>query len=76
MPQEHCSVGNLTPLSTALQRRYDQLEAPQCTNLTYIYTFFYKMILMTSHDAEIRNILCHLNDAASNLNLIHVSIYI
>ena len=39
MPQEWCEVGTLTPLPSALQQRYDQLEAPQCTNLTYTYQY-------------------------------------
>ena len=72
MPQEWCEVGPLTPLPTALQQRYDQLEAPQCTNLTYINTFRDKMLLFIN-DAEIRDILCHLSEAASNLNRIQVS---
>ena len=72
MPQETCSPGSVTPLPTALQQRYDQLEAPQCTNLTYINTFRDKMLLFIN-DAEIRDILCHLSEAASNLNPIQVS---
>ena len=72
MPQEWCEVGPLTPLPTALQQCYDQLDAPQCTNLTYINTFRDKMLLFIN-DAEIRDILCHLSEAASNLNRIQVS---
>ena len=72
MPQEWCEVGPLTPLPTALQQRYDQLEAPQCTNLTFINTFKDKMLLFFN-DAEIRDIHCHLSEAASYLNRIHVS---
>ena len=72
MAEEWCEVGPLTPLPTALQQRYDQLEAPQCTNLTSINTFRDKMLLFIN-DAEIRDILCHLSEAASNLNHIHVS---
>ena len=72
MPQEWCEVGTLTPLPTALQQRYDQLEAPQCTNLTYINTFRDKMLLFIN-DSEIRDILCHLSEAASNLHRIQVS---
>ena len=72
MPQEWCEVGTLTSLPSTLQQRYDQLEAPQCTNLTYINTFRDKMLLFIN-DAEIRDILCHLSEAASYLNHIHVS---
>ena len=72
MTRQWCEVGLLTPLPTALQQRYDQLEAPQCTNLTYINTFRDKMLLFIN-DAEIRDILCHLSEAASNLNRIQVS---
>ena len=73
MTEEWCEVGSLTALPTALQQRYDQLEAPQCTNFTYIKTFRYKMLLLSINDAEIRDIICHLDEAASNLNRIHVS---
>ena len=72
MTEEWCEIGPLTPLPTAVQQRYNQLEAPQCTNLTYINTFRDKMLLFIN-DAEIRDILCHLSEAASNLNRIHVS---
>ena len=76
MTEEWCEVGSLTALPTAFQQRYDQLEAPQCTNLTYINTFRDKMVLFINDDAEIRDILCHLSEAASILNRIHVSIAI
>ena len=72
MSHEECAVEPVTPLPTALQQRYNQLEEPQCTNLTYINTFRDKMFLFLN-DAEIRDILCHLSEAASNLNQIHVS---
>ena len=72
MTEEWCEVGSLTALPTAFQQRYDRLEAPQCTNLTYINTFRDKMLLFIN-DAEIRDILCHLSEAASNVNRIHVS---
>ena len=72
MAEEWCEVGALTPLPSALQQRYDQLEAPQCTNFTYIITFRDKMLLFIN-DAEIRDILCHLSEASSILNRIHVS---
>ena len=72
MPQEWCKVGTLTSLPSALQQHYIQLEAPQSTNLTYINTFTDKMLLFIN-DAEIRDILCHLSEAASYLNRIHVS---
>ena len=45
MIDEWCEVGSLTALLTALQQCYDQLEAPQCTNLTYINTFIDNMLL-------------------------------
>ena len=72
MSEEQCNVGPLNPLSTSLQQRYDQLQAPQCTNLTYINTFLNKMLLFIN-DNEIRNILCHLSEAVSKLHQIHVS---
>ena len=72
MPEEQCNVGPLTPLSTTLQQRYNQLQAPQCNNRTYIKTFFHKMLSFINDD-EIIDILCHLSEAASNLNHIHVS---
>ena len=75
MNPEMCYVRESTPLPTALQQRYDQLPAPQCTNLTYIYTFLIKLALFTS-DATIRDIMCHLNKAVSNLQNIHVSMII
>ena len=65
-------MGSLTPLPTTLQQRYNQLQEPQCTNLTYINTFINKMVSNISDD-EVRNIICHLSEAASKLNLIHVS---
>ena len=72
MSEEQCNVGPLTPLPTSLQQHYDQLQAPQCTNLTYINTFLNKMLLFIN-DNEIRNILCHLSEAVSQLHHIHVS---
>ena len=73
MIHKECTVEPVTPLPTALQQRYNQLEEPQCTNLTYINTFWNKMLLFIK-DAEIRDILGHLSEAASNLNRINVSI--
>ena len=67
-----CHVGPVTPLPTTLQQRYAQLQAPQCTNLTYINTFVSKLVLF-ANDADVRNIICHLNEAISSLNSIHVS---
>ena len=75
MSSEICNVGYLTALPTPIQQQYDQLQAPQCTNLTYISTFASKLLFMT-YDADIREILCHLNDAVSKLNRIHVRITI
>ena len=72
MPEEQCEVAPLIPLPTSLQHRYDELQAPQCTNLTYINTFLNKMLLFIN-DNETRNILCHLNEAARQLDHIHVS---
>ena len=69
-------MGQLADLPTSLQQRYDQLQAPQCTNLTYINTFSYKMFQFLSDDAEIRDIVCHLDEAVSKLHHIHVSIII
>ena len=73
MATETCHVGQLTSLPSGLQQRYDQLSSPQCTNLTYIYTFVYKMLLFTLQDAEIRDIVCNFREAISNLDGIHVS---
>ena len=72
MPEEQCNVGPVIPLPTSLQQRYDELQAPQCTNLTYINTFLNKMLLFIN-DNEIRNILCHLSEAVSQLHHIQVS---
>lgn len=72
MDPEVCHVGQRTTLSTALQQRYDQLSSPQCTNFTYIDTFVVKL-LPFYQDADVRNVLCHLDYAIINLNLIHVS---
>ena len=73
MATETCHVGQPTPLPSGLQQRYDQLSSPQCTNLTYIYTFLHKMLLFTLQDAEIRDIVCNFREAVSNLDGIHVS---
>ena len=67
-----CHVGFPTDLSNSLQQRYDQLPSPQCTNITYIHTFVNKMLLFLN-DVDIRNIVCHLNEAISNLNRLQVS---
>ena len=72
MTPESCREEPLTPLPTVLLQRYAQLSSPQCTNITYINTFVHKMLLLIN-DADIRNIICHLNEAISNLNRIHVS---
>ena len=71
MSYEACYVGEQTALSTDLQQRYDQLQAPQCTNSTYINVFINKLLPMY-HDADIREILCHLWSAVSQLDRIHV----
>ena len=76
MTSETCLVEQWTPLSITLQQRYDALPSPQCTDITYIYAFMHKMLLMTIYDAEIRNILCHLREAISNLDHIYVSLLI
>jgi len=73
MNPEMCYVGQSTLLSTALQHVYDQLPAPQCTNITYIYTYVMKLASFTN-DTKIREIVCNLNKAISNLQNIHVSI--
>ena len=72
MSQEQCVVEPRTHLTTALQQRYEQLEEPQCTNLTYINAFRFKMLRFLN-DSEIRDIVCHLGEAASYRNGIHVS---
>ena len=61
-----CNVGSPTPLPTTLQQRYNQLSAPQCTNLTYINTFYYKILQINDADSEIINIRSKLSEAASN----------
>ena len=76
MTSEMCLVGQWTPLSSTLQQRYDTLPSPQCTDVTYIYAFMYKMLPFIIYDAEIRNILCHLHEAISNLDHIYVSILV
>ena len=48
MTSEPCHVGELTPLPTALQQSYNTLQALQCTNLTYIRTFYHKMLTFGS----------------------------
>ena len=75
MTPEMCFKGQSTPLLATLQQRYDQLPSPQCTNITYMNTFVHKMLSFLN-DADIRNIVCHLTDAISNLNRLHVSIII
>ena len=72
MNSETCHVGQLISLPHNLQQSYNTLSAPQCTNLTYIKTFVHKMLLFLN-DPDMRNIVCHLDYAASYLNLIHVS---
>ena len=72
MIPEMCFKGQPTILSDALLQRYDQLPSPQCTNITYMYTFVHKMLSFIN-DADIRNTICHLTDAVSNLNRLHVS---
>ena len=67
-----CYVGTPTALPNDLQQRYNQIPSPQCTNITYMNTFVHKMLLFLN-DADIRNIVCHLNDAISNLNRLQVS---
>ena len=72
MDSELCHVGFPTALSNSLLQRYGQLPSPQCTNITYMNTFVHKMLSFIN-DADIRNIICHLTDAISNLNRLHVS---
>ena len=75
MDSELCHVGFPTALPSDLRQRYNQLPSPQCTNITYINTFVHKMLLflINANDSDIRNIICHLTDAVSNLNRLHVS---
>ena len=77
MTPEMCFKGQPTILPAALdlKRHYDQLPSPQCTNITYMHTFVDKLLLFLN-DADIRNIVCHLNEAISNLNRLQVSITI
>ena len=76
MTPETCRVGQWTPLSATLQQCYDALPSPQCTDITYIYSFLYKMLPLIVRDADIRNILCHLLEAISNVDHIYVSVLI
>ena len=64
-----------TTYHSSIQQRYDQLPSPQCINITYMNTFVHKLLLFLN-DADIRNIVCHLNEAISNLNCLQVSITI
>ena len=73
MTPEMCFKREPIILPPALQQRYDQLPSPQCTNITYMNTFVHKMLLLLINDADVRNIICHLTDAVSNLNRLHVS---
>ena len=72
MPRENRSLGQPTSLPTGLQRQYNQLKAPQRTNLTYINTFLHKMLLFIN-DAEVRDIICHISEAVSCLHRIQVA---
>ena len=71
-----CFKAQPTILSVALQQRYDQLPSLQCTNnfITYMYNFVPKMLSFIN-DADIRNIICHLTDAVSNLNHFQVRMH-
>ena len=73
MNSELCHVGFPTALPNDLRQCYGQLPSPQCTNITYMNTFVHKMLLLSINDADIRNIICHLTHAISNLNRLHVS---
>ena len=72
MTPEMCFKGEPIILSTAFQQCYDQLPSPQCTNITYMNTFVHKMLLIVN-DADIRNAICHLTEAVSNLDNLQVS---
>jgi len=76
MNTEMCYVGQSTPLPAVLRQVYDQLPAPQCTNITYMYTYVMKLLSFISADTEICEIVCNLNKAITNLQNIHVSILI
>jgi len=76
MSPERCYVRTPTPLPAALRQVYDQLSAPQCTNITYIYTYVMKLLPFISADTEISEIVCNLNKAITNLQHIHVSMII
>ena len=71
MPIEQCARGTLPPLPTELQTSYQQLNAPQCTNITHINAFLVK--LLTVNNGQIGEIFYHLQQATANLNHIHVS---
>ena len=76
MPVEQCARGTLVPLPTALQTRYQQLDQPQCTNITHINTFLFQLLPMAATaagGAQMSYIFYHLQQAAYYLNRIHVS---
>ena len=72
MPVEQCARGPLFTLQGGLLTHYQQLDAPQCTNITHINAFLFKLVFMTN-DPQTRDILYHLQVATANLNHIHVS---
>jgi len=69
---EQCTRGPLFTLPDGLLTRYQQLDAPQCTNITHINAFLFKLVFRTN-DLQIRDILYHMQLATANLNHIHVS---
>ena len=74
MRPEQCAKGTLVPLPTALQTRYQQLDQPQCTNITHINTFLFQLLpIAATGGAQMSYIFYHLQQAAYHLNRIHVS---
>jgi len=48
IPVEECARGPLYTLPDGLLIRYQQLDALQCTNITHINTFLFKLVFMTN----------------------------
>ena len=73
MSVERCTRGPLFTLPDGLLTRYQQLDAPQCTNITHINAFLFKLLFRTNDLLQLRDILHHMQLATANLNDIHVS---
>ena len=74
MTREQCARGPLPVLPADLHQRYHQLTVPQCFNAVNVLVYLYKLVPYL-HDAQIRDIFCHLNTARTSLNQTNVSNY-